>query len=214
MDVLKVLGVALISYLVGNANFALLISKFHKSSDVRSYGSGNAGMTNMLRVYGKRAAAWTFIGDFLKGFATVFIAQKVCDVSILNIGIGYIAATFVLLGHIYPVFFQFRGGKGIATALGAILAIDWVVALTIYLGVVPMVFIVKIVSVVSLCGTALYPVLTLMFGVARNEGILTSVVPKTAMASIMAGIVIFAHRDNIKRITEGKEKSFGEEKDE
>ena len=122
---------ALIAYLVGSFNMAIIISKYHKSSDIREHGSGNAGMTNMLRIFGKRAATWTFIGDFLKGAIVVFVAREIGRDLHMNLDLAYIAALFVMIGYIYPVYFIFRGGKGIATALGAMFVLNWVAFVTI-----------------------------------------------------------------------------------
>ena len=90
------LASALIAYLIGSFNMAIIISKFHKSSDIRDHGSGNAGMTNMLRIFGKRAATWTFIGDFAKGVIVVFIAREIGRDLHMNLDIAYIAALFVM----------------------------------------------------------------------------------------------------------------------
>ena len=131
------IATAVISYLVGSLNMAILISKFHKSKDIRDYGSGNAGMTNMLRTFGRRAATWTFIGDFLKGAIVVFIAREIGKSLQMNLDLAYIAALFVMIGHIYPVYFKFRGGKGISTALGAMFVLNWIAFVTIAIGIAP-----------------------------------------------------------------------------
>ena len=200
---------AVISYLIGSLNMAILISKFHKSKDIRDYGSGNAGMTNMLRTFGKRAATWTFVGDFLKGAIVVFVAREIGKSLQMNLDLAYIAALFVMLGHIYPIYFGFKGGKGIATALGAMFVLNWIAFVTIAIGIAPMVFIIKIVSAVCLCGASLYPVLNFVVLFLQGRSFFGEVVPYTVMSLLMALLVFYAHRDNIKRLRSGTEPSFG-----
>lgn len=203
---------AVISYLIGSLNMAILISKFHKSKDIRDYGSGNAGMTNMLRTFGKRAATWTFVGDFLKGAIVVFVAREIGKSLQMNLDLAYIAALFVMIGHIYPLYFGFKGGKGIATALGAMFVLNWIAFVTIAIGIAPMVFIIKIVSAVCLCGASLYPVLNFVVLFLQGKSFFGEVVPYTAMSLLMAILVFYAHRDNIKRLRSGTEPSFGSKK--
>lgn len=207
--ILVYLTSALIAYLIGSFNMAIIISKFHKSSDIRDHGSGNAGMTNMLRIFGKRAATWTFIGDFAKGAIVVFIAREIGRDLHMNLDIAYIAALFVMIGHIYPVYFKFRGGKGIATALGAMFVLNWIAFITIAIGIAPMVFIIKIVSAVCLCGTSLYPVLNFVILFLQGKSFFGEVVPYTVMSLLMALLIFYAHRENIRRLRSGTEPSFG-----
>ena len=188
---------ALVSYLIGSFNMAILISKYHKSSDIREHGSGNAGMTNMLRIFGRRAATWTFIGDFLKGAIVVFAAREIGKDLQMNLDLAYIAALFVMLGHIYPLYFKFRGGKGIATALGAMFVLNWIAFITIAVGVAPMVFIIKIVSAVCLCGASLYPVLNFVVLFLQGKNFFGEVVPYSVMSLLMALLFLYAHRENI-----------------
>lgn len=207
--ILAYIVVAAVAYLMGSLNMAIIISKFHISKDIRDYGSGNAGMTNMLRTFGKRAATWTFIGDFAKGALVVFFARRVGESLSMALDIAYIAAIFVMVGHIYPLYFKFKGGKGIATALGAMFMLNGTVFLTIAIGIAPMVFIIKIVSAVCLCGASLYPVLNFVVLWLQGKDMFTEVLPYTIMSYIMAILVFYAHRDNIKRLRNGTEPSFG-----
>ena len=189
--VLACLTVAVIAYLVGSVNMAILISKYHKSSDIRDFGSGNAGMTNMLRTYGRRAATWTFVGDFAKGALVVFIAREIGKASTIQFDIAYIAALFVMIGHIYPLYF------------------NWVAFVTIAIGIAPMVFIIKIVSAVCLCGASLYPVLNFVVLWLGGRDMFKEVLPYTFLSWLMALLVFYAHRENIKRLRSGTEHSFG-----
>ncbi len=204
--------VAIVSYLIGSFNMAIIISKFHKMKDIRDFGSGNAGMTNMLRTFGRRAATWTFIGDFVKGALVVFIARDIGNEFSVGFDLAYVAALFVIIGHIYPLYFKFKGGKGIATALGAMFVLNWIAFITIAVGIIPMVFIIKIVSAVCLCGTCLYPVLNFVVLWLQGKNMFTEVIPYTALAAAMAGMIFYAHRNNIKRLRSGTEPSFGSKK--
>ena len=191
---------------------AILISKLHKAKDIRDFGSGNAGMTNMLRTFGRRAATWTFIGDFVKGALVVFIARYIGNEYEIGFDVAYIASIFVIVGHIYPIYFKFKGGKGISTALGAMFVLNWIAFMTIAVGIIPMVFIIKIVSAVCLCGTCLYPVLNFVVLWLQGKNMFTEVIPYTVLAIIMAGTIFYAHRENIARLRNGTEPSFGSRK--
>lgn len=209
---LACIAVAVISYFIGSLNMAILISKLHKAKDIRDFGSGNAGMTNMLRTFGRRAATWTFIGDFVKGALVVFIARYIGNEYEIGFDVAYIASIFVIVGHIYPIYFKFKGGKGISTALGAMFVLNWIAFMTIAVGIIPMVFIIKIVSAVCLCGTCLYPVLNFVVLWLQGKNMFTEVIPYTVLAIIMAGTIFYAHRENIARLRNGTEPSFGSRK--
>lgn len=206
------MGVAAVSYLIGSCNMAIIISKFHKFKDIRDYGSGNAGTTNMLRTFGKRAASYTFGGDFIKGALTVLLARIAFNGYELPFDIGYLAAIFVVLGHIFPIYFKFKGGKGVATAFGAMLVLNWMAFCTILIGLVPMLFIIRIVSAISLCGAALYPVLTALVLWLQKADFATEILPDTLCALILAALTFYAHRENIARFRNGTENFFGEKK--
>lgn len=206
------MGVAAVSYLIGSCNMAIIISKFHKFKDIRDYGSGNAGTTNMLRTFGRRAASYTFGGDFIKGALTVFAARAALRGFELPFDIGYLAAIFVVLGHIFPVYFKFKGGKGVATAFGAMLVLNWMAFCTILIGLVPMLFVIRIVSAISLCGAALYPVLTALVLWLQKAGFATEILPDTLCALVLTALTFYAHRENIARFRNGTENFFGEKK--
>lgn len=206
------MGVAAVSYLIGSCNMAIIISKFHKFKDIRDYGSGNAGTTNMLRTFGKRAASYTFGGDFIKGALTVFVARAALSGFELPFDIGYLAAIFVVVGHIFPVYFKFKGGKGVATAFGAMLVLNWIAFCTILVGLVPMLFIIRIVSAISLCGAAIYPVLTALVLWLQKADFVSEILPDTICALILMALTFYAHRENIARLRNGTENFFGEKK--
>lgn len=207
--VLGFLIVALVAYCIGSLNSAVIVSRLWKKDDIRNHGSGNAGMTNMLRTYGKGPAALTTLGDFFKGTIAVMVGRAIFTyMGVIAMDGGYIAACFVLLGHLFPVFFGFKGGKGILTACGMILALNpW--ACIILLGVyVPLIFIVKIVSVGSILGAISYPFV--IYFAQRVAG--RPAVFDAFFAAIMASIVIYMHRENIVRLFNGTERSFKKEK--
>jgi glycerol-3-phosphate acyltransferase PlsY len=131
---LNLLAVAA-AYLIGSLSFAVIVSKFYGMADPRSYGSGNPGATNVLRSGKKKAAALTLLGDALKGLVAVLLARALQDTLGLSDATIAAVAVAVLVGHMWPVFFGFKGGKGVATALGVLLALSWPVALICAAGV-------------------------------------------------------------------------------
>ena len=202
------------AYLLGSVDTGILISKFVYHDDVRNHGSGAAGMTNMLRTFGKKAAAMTATGDVLKGVLAVCIGRWLFHMLPADAGVSpylgvYLAAIFAVLGHLYPLYFGFKGGKGVLVAAGAILAIQPV--LLPFLAIIFLVCLIPtgMVSLGSITMAAAYPVLTLVYSLMR--GLPTrDVVVCTVGAAIMGGMVIWMHRSNIQRIRDGKEYRFGQ----
>lgn len=197
--------VAIIAYAIGSVNFSVLISKKMAGFDVREKGSGNAGTTNVLRAVGLKAAIITLICDILKGIIAVLIAfwigniSQTADKALLI----QIAGILVVVGHTFPIFFEFRGGKGIATALGVLLITNWKIGLICLVFAVVLIAITRMVSVGSMSAAVLFPVLTLFIG---DNFIVTQVGIKYFIYSlILAAFVIFNHRENIKRIMNGTE---------
>ena len=194
--------VAIIAYCLGSISFSVLISKKMAGFDVREKGSKNAGSTNVLRTVGKRAAAITLICDILKGVVAVLIA-----VLLGNIVEGtdkallvQIAGLLAVLGHTFPVFFKFKGGKGVATALGVLFVANWQIALICLVFALLLMVITKMVSVGSLGAAVLFPVLTMFIG--QNYIVEGSYL---IFGILMALIVIYNHRANLKRLANGTE---------
>ncbi len=204
--------VAIIAYLIGSVNFSILISKKMAGFDVREKGSGNAGTTNMLRSVGKKAAAITLICDILKGVASIGIAIIVGNI-VKNLDrelLLQIAGIAVVIGHTFPIFFGFKGGKGVATSLGVLLMSNWQIGLICLVFALVLMVLTRMVSLGS-CGAAvLFPVLTLFIN--QHYTVLTegkSGRVYFVYSVILAIIVLYNHRSNIKRILNGTENKLG-----
>jgi len=192
----------LIPYLLGSVNTAIIVSGKFYHDDIRNYGSGNAGFTNIMRIYGKRAAIITFVGDFLKTVLAIMIGW--CCFGYLT---AYIAGFACFLGHIFPVYYRFRGGKGILCLTAMLFMLDWrifLVLLAIFLLVVAMS---KYISFGSVLCSVLFP---LLFN--RMNKALLALVPHMYLcqliAIVIAVIVVVKHWGNLKRIFDGTESKF------
>lgn len=197
--------VCLIAYLLGSFNFATFISARKFKDDVRNHGSGNAGMTNMLRTYGKKAALLTLLGDFGKAALAVLIG-------ILTVGDmgGYFAGLACIFGHAFPIFYRFKGGKGVACTAAVVLMLEPIVFLFL-LGIFVVVFLLtKYISLSSIMAMLFYPViLSRFYSVGHRDmlGAEQALPLHVAMISIMiACFVIFLHRSNIKRLYNRQER--------
>ena len=211
MSILAFVLSALFAYLIGSIDFGIVVSKLVYKQDIRQLGSGNAGTTNILRNFGKKAAALTLVGDFLKGTVAVLFAKYLASHSFVEADattLGYCAAAFALLGHLYPLYFGFKGGKGVAVAAGTIMAVrpSFVAVLFVVLALV--LIISKMVSLASIVTATAYPVVTYFYYHNLSDPAQSAVV-NTAFAGAMAVIVIFMHKENIKRIISGTEYKFG-----
>ena len=186
-------------YLLGSMNFAIIISKTKYRSDIRNYGSGNAGMTNMMRTFGKSAAAMTLLGDALKAIASGLIGYL-----IMGYYGAYIAGLFCILGHMFPIYYKFKGGKGVVTAYASILVCDPIVFLILIAIFVIIVFFTKYISLGSVMCMLLYPVI-----LDRLHKIFYGVTGAYVVVALFnAALIIFMHRENIKRLLKGKENKF------
>lgn len=194
---------ALIGYLLGSISFAVIVSRIYAKDDVRNHGSHNAGMTNVLRVYGVGPAVCTLLGDFAKGILAVVIGRAIFHAfGISGFDAGYISGLGALLGHLFPIWFGFRGGKGVLTSIGIMIAINPLAISLLLLVILPFVFIVRIVSLASIIGAALYPLVTYLLLSYQGKPVLID----TCLSAIFAVLVIWMHRSNIKRLLNGTEK--------
>ena len=194
----------LIAYAIGSINFSVILSKKMAGFDVREKGSGNAGTTNMLRSVGKKAAAVTLICDILKGVVAIIIAIILGN--IFNVEnkslLVQIAGIAVVVGHTFPIFFQFKGGKGVATSLGILLMSNWQIGLICLVFALVLMVLTRMVSVGSCAAAVLFPILTLFI---KDNYIVSEGNSYLIYSIILAVIVLFNHRANIKRILNGTE---------
>lgn len=197
--------IAIIAYLVGSINFSIIISKRIAGFDVREKGSGNAGTTNMLRSVGVKAAAITLLCDILKGVVVILIAILIGNIvdGLDDALLVQLAGIFVIIGHTFPIFFGFKGGKGIATSLGVLLMINWQIGLICLVFALILMVITRIVSVGSIAAAILFPVLVIFIG--QNYIVPVNNWSYLIFSIIVAVLVLFNHRENLKRIFTGKE---------
>lgn len=191
------------AYLLGNISTSYIVAKRLAGVDIRTQGSGNAGSTNVLRTLGKKAGALTFIGDVLKGLIAVLIARFIAyGANLDDTTCAYIAVVFVVLGHNYPVFLGFKGGKGVATSLGSMLGMNPLVALLCLGFFIIIVAITKYVSLGSILGIGLSPIIMMINH--NTKGVLV-----TLFLTISVAIT---HKENIKRLLNGTERKLGQKK--
>ena len=192
------------AYLLGNISTSYIVAKRLAGVDIRTQGSGNAGSTNVLRTLGKKAGALTFIGDVLKGLIAVLIARFIAyGVNLDNTTCAYIAVVAVVLGHNYPVFLGFKGGKGVATSLGSMLGMNPLVALLCLGFFIIIVAITKYVSLGSMLGIGLSPVIMMINH--NTKGVLVTL--------FLTISVVITHKENIKRLLNGTERKLGQKKE-
>ena len=199
MLILKSIIILIAAYLLGSINLAVLITKFIMKDDVRKKGSGNAGATNVARIFGLKFGVITLIGDVIKTIVAAIIGNLIMG----DVG-ETIACVGCLFGHCWPVFFGFKGGKGIAVGAAIIGVIDWrvlLVALTVFAIVFAFT---KTVSAGSVCAAASFPITLLFFSPAWYN---------LVMSFCAAAMVIYLHRENIKRLRDGTENKFGKKKE-
>lgn len=189
----------LAAYLLGSVPFAMISSKLFGLADPRSYGSGNPGATNVLRSGNKKAALLTLIGDALKGWAAVFIAQRM-GLSTTVIGLVALA---VFLGHLYPVFLKFKGGKGVATAAGVLIALDPLLGLAVAGTWLFIAYAVRYSSLAAVVAAGLAPVFS---------GLMHGGNSQTIVVGIIAMALIGKHWQNIQRLLAGQESKIGSKK--
>lgn len=208
-----VIGVCAVAYLLGSVNSAIIVSTVIYREDVRTQGSGNAGTTNVLRTYGKVAALLTLLGDMLKTALSIAIAGLVFGFNYVG-GISvsemcYIAGLFSVIGHIFPVYYGFKGGKGVLSTATMVLVLSplvFAVLIALFIGIV---FFSGFVSLGSVVAAVLYPILLNgYFSIFFQDGFVKPM-PLMVLASILlACLIVWCHRANLDRISKGEENKF------
>ena len=232
MIVIELLLVLVLSYLIGSINMSIIISKLMGKGDIREQGSKNAGTTNVLRTLGKGPALLVFIWDVLKGVIAIWLSRLLAYVCFpmadsvfyseeltCAYTYGFMLATFgVVLGHNFPIYFGFKGGKGVATSLGCILAIEPQIGLVCLVAGVSMIALFNMVSIGSIIAAIIYPICIFFMG-----GSFDPIIPDTfgtvkliyfIFSIVMALTVIWRHKENIKRIRNGTENKLFKSKEE
>jgi len=194
MIILKYISVLLLSYLMGSVSFSILMSKLFLGGDVRKKGSGNAGATNMARVYGMKAGVFTLLGDMLKAVISMAVGWILLGDN--GIAVGGLAC---LIGHCFPVLHGFHGGKGVSVGAAIALAVDWRVFLVVVAAFLLAALLSRKVSLGSVCGSVAITVAALIFHVST---------PRLILSIMGMIIVIFQHRENLSRLIKGTEPDF------
>lgn len=222
MIILAIILTAALSYLLGSCNSAIIVVRLLKHKDVREFGSKNAGLTNTLRCFGKLPALLTLIGDLAKGVLAAFISIKLWEVllgadfeSTLLFderAVGYLSGIFSILGHIFPVYYGFKGGKGVLVSCSVLLVIDPVTFCIVIPFFILVVAVSKYVSLGSILAACAYPVITFLvhmyvYGIGLPRSIL-----HTGMVAVTSLLLIYMHRTNIVRLKNGTENKFGQKK--
>lgn len=196
LTILAYVVVAVCAYLLGSLNSAIIVSKYKFKQDIRSFGSGNAGLTNMHRVYGKDGAILTLVGDIVKQILSVLIGAL-----LMGRWGAYLAGGFCMLGHIFPVYYNFKGGKGVLTAATMILIIDPAIFVILFIVFALVLLITKYVSLSSIMAAFAYPA---AIGAAYKPVHIIEI----SFALFVGALVIYMHRSNIYRIFNNEESKF------
>ncbi len=206
---------AALGYFLGSLNFSIIVVKLLKGRDIRTVGSRNAGLTNTYRCFGPQCAALTLVGDLLKGVVAVLLSQLFA--SLMKVGfapdnevkyIGFIAGFFAILGHVFPIYYGFKGGKGVLVGVASFLPIEPRVFLTLLIIFIVVFVISRYVSVSSIMGAAAAPfAIFFMSLIVDGAGFGRSLL-YMLLCIPMAGMVVYMHRSNIERYMEGTESKF------
>ena len=212
---ISIIIAAAVGYFLGSCNFSIISVKLIKGRDIRNMGSRNAGLTNTLRCAGKTCALITLVGDILKGVVAVAAARGFCSLidAGLNPGndthyIGYIAGLFAILGHVFPVYYGFKGGKGVLVGVSTFLIVDPRVFISLLAIFIVILAITKYVSLASIVSTAYCPLATLLMSWIVTGNSFGRSFLYMILSLPMAAVVIWMHRTNMKRLIAGTENKF------
>lgn len=225
-SVIRTLATAVIAYLLGSLSPAIIITKLKTGQDIRTLGSGNAGFTNVLRSVGVAPAVITIICDYAKGilavligwwiFSEMTITNDVSRLEYVKYG-GYLAGVFVIIGHSFPIFYGFKGGKGVVTANALMIVVDIRVFLLIIATFLIVVLMTRLISLGSIAGAIMFPVYTCLITYfcdylpllgTPDEIRFRFVLISTACAFVIGLMIIIRHHENIKRLLAGEEKKI------
>ena len=193
-DILRTTLVITISYVLGSLSFALILSNIIHGQDIRNYGSKNAGATNMMRIYGLKIALFTILGDMLKGILSDSIGNYIGGQTL-----GYLAGLFCILGHIYPIFYGFKGGKEVATGAAVALMTNSSIFFIMFIVFIACILLTKYVSLSSCVTACFFPILTFYNKIPIINNI-TSEILIIICTFIMSSLIIWKHSQNIKRL--------------
>ncbi len=207
-----------VSYLLGSCNSSIITVRLLKNEDIREHGSKNAGLTNTLRCYGKIPALITLIGDLAKGIIAVLISRLIFT---LIVGadnfdlqtIGYISGIAAIIGHIFPIYYGFKGGKGVLVSSSILIVIDPLTFAIIIPFFLIISFITRYVSVGSISAAIFYPILTFVLHYFVENIPLNLCIVHTCLVAVTGILLIYMHRENIKRLRNGTENKFGKKKE-
>jgi glycerol-3-phosphate acyltransferase PlsY len=193
-------------FMLCGINTAIVVTKIKSGEDIRKLGSGNAGLTNTLRTQGKWAALFVLLGDLIKGIASILLVEWAFYLLTGGIPfwVPYAAGIFAVLGHVFPVYYGFHGGRGVLVTAAVMYAIDPITVTLLILIFIGVIAVTRYVSLASCIAATLYPISVLIAGFLRGQPIYQTVITAVISAGIGA-MLIFMHRDNIKRLLKGRE---------
>lgn len=212
---LALLIAAALGYFLGSLNFSIIVVKLMKGRDIRTVGSRNAGLTNTYRCFGPQCAALTLIGDLAKGIVAVLLSQLFA--SMLKVGfapdnevkyIGFIAGFFAILGHVFPIYYGFKGGKGVLVGVASFLPIDPRVFFALLIVFIVIFAITKYVSISSILGAALSPIAIFLMSIMVDGEKFGRSLLYLLLCLPMAVMVVYMHRSNMERLMNGTESKF------
>ncbi len=212
---LALLIAAALGYFLGSLNFSIIVVKLMKGRDIRTVGSRNAGLTNTYRCFGPQCAALTLIGDLAKGIVAVLLSQLFA--SMLKVGfapdnevkyIGFVAGFFAILGHVFPIYYGFKGGKGVLVGVASFLPIDPRVFFALLIVFIVIFAITKYVSISSILGAALSPIAIFLMSIMVDGEKFGRSLLYLLLCLPMAAMVVYMHRSNMERLMNGTESKF------
>lgn len=220
MFIVCMIAAILVPYLLCGINTAIIVTKIKSGKDIRDLGSGNAGLTNTLRTQGKAAAVFVLIGDILKGVLSIIIIHLLfryltgIDTYSHSDGwtwINYLSGIFAVIGHVFPVYYGFKGGKGILVTFASMLAINWIAGVAPFIVFVIVVAVSRYVSLGSIIAAAFYPFAVLVLSLIQNDPCAWI---NFGLSAMIGAMLIFMHRENIKRLMTHTEKKLGQKSEE